>query len=79
MCNPHDESEPPISSTYTWRDLVAFLDRSNIGNAETAGMSEDVGFDDGQYQVSEQHIYDTYTISVSPSVWYPADPKHSGS
>ena len=32
--------------------LFAFLDRSNIGNAETAGMSKDLGFDDPHYQVS---------------------------
>jgi hypothetical protein len=31
--------------------MAAFLDRSNIGNAETAGMSKDLGFDDAQYQV----------------------------
>ncbi len=31
--------------------LFAFLDRSNIGNAETAGMSKDLGFDDPHYQV----------------------------
>lgn len=32
--------------------MAAFLDRSNIGNAETAGMSKDLGFDNDQYQVS---------------------------
>lgn len=32
--------------------MSAFLDRSNIGNAETAGMSKDLGFDNDQYQVS---------------------------
>lgn len=31
--------------------LVAFLDRSNIGNAQTAGMGKDLEFDDGQFQV----------------------------
>jgi hypothetical protein len=31
--------------------LLAFLDRSNIGNAEAAGMGKDLGFDDAQYQV----------------------------
>jgi len=31
--------------------LLAFLDRSNIGNAEAAGMSKDLGFGDAQYQV----------------------------
>ncbi|KAH8887525.1 major facilitator superfamily transporter [Thozetella sp. PMI_491] len=34
--------------------LVAFLDRSNIGNAQTAGMGKDLGFDDGHYQVGSQ-------------------------
>lgn len=33
--------------------MAAFLDRSNIGNAETAGMSKDLGFDNAQYQVSQ--------------------------
>lgn len=28
---------------------AAFLDRSNIGNANTAGMSKDLGFTNGQY------------------------------
>lgn len=31
--------------------LLAFLDRSNIGNAEAAGMRADLGFDDAHYQV----------------------------
>lgn len=31
--------------------LCAFLDRSNVGNAETAGMGEDLGFGDSHYQV----------------------------
>lgn len=30
--------------------LCAFLDRSNIGNAQTAGMGAALGFDDAQYQ-----------------------------
>jgi hypothetical protein len=33
--------------------LVAFLDRSNIGNAQTAGMGKDLGFDDEQFQVRD--------------------------
>jgi len=36
---------------HTKLDLMAFLDRSNIGNAQTAGMGEDLGFDDPHYQV----------------------------
>jgi len=31
--------------------LLAFLSRSNIGNAQTAGMGNDLGFDDAHYQV----------------------------
>lgn len=37
--------------------MAAFLDRSNIGNAETAGMSEDLGFDNAQYQVSQPALF----------------------
>lgn len=37
---------PLVFSTY----LLAILDRSNIGNAHTAGMDDDLGMDDGQYQ-----------------------------
>jgi hypothetical protein len=33
--------------------LLAFLDRSNVGNAETAGMGRDLGFGDDKYQVCE--------------------------
>lgn len=31
--------------------MLSFLDRSNIGNAQAAGMSADLGFDDAHYQV----------------------------
>jgi hypothetical protein len=31
--------------------MLAFLDRSNVGNAETADMGKDLGFDDAHYQV----------------------------
>ncbi|OBT86404.1 hypothetical protein VE02_05267 [Pseudogymnoascus sp. 03VT05] len=30
--------------------LLAFLDRSNIGNAQTAGMGKSLGMSDGEYQ-----------------------------
>lgn len=40
--------------------MAAFLDRANIGNAETAGMSEDLGFDNDQYQVSVCLTYDDW-------------------
>jgi hypothetical protein len=34
--------------------LLAFLDRSNIGNAQTAGMGKDLGFGDEKYQVRQR-------------------------
>ncbi|KUI52957.1 hypothetical protein VP1G_00408 [Cytospora mali] len=42
--------------------LAAFLDRSNIGNAETAGMSEDLGFNSDQYQWLLTIFYIPYII-----------------
>jgi hypothetical protein len=32
--------------------MLAYMDRGNIGNANVAGMSEDLGISDGQYEVS---------------------------
>ncbi|KFX95719.1 hypothetical protein V490_03700 [Pseudogymnoascus sp. VKM F-3557] len=37
---------PLVVSLY----LLAFLDRSNIGNAQTAGMGKSLGMSDGEYQ-----------------------------
>lgn len=45
--------------------MSAFLDRSNIGNAETAGMSEDLGFDNDQYQVS--HPFTQQACKMRPT------------
>ncbi|KAI0888453.1 putative MFS transporter [Annulohypoxylon maeteangense] len=42
--------------------LVAFLDRSNIGNAETAGMSKDLKFDDAHYQWLLTIFYIPYIV-----------------
>jgi hypothetical protein len=36
----------------TFLYVLSFLDRSNIGNANIAGMSEDLGLVDNQYNVS---------------------------
>jgi len=40
--------------------LLAFLDRSNIGNANVAGMSKDLGFSDAQYQWLLTAFYISY-------------------
>jgi hypothetical protein len=42
--------------------LCAFLDRSNIGNAQTAGMGKDLGFDDSHYQWLLTMFYIPYII-----------------
>ena len=34
--------------------LLAFLDRSNIGNARVAGLQEDLGLTDNQYKTGKQ-------------------------
>lgn len=47
-----------VSSLY----LLAFLDRGNIGNANTAGMSEDLGISDHQYQWFLTIFYISYII-----------------
>ena len=36
--------------------LLAFLDRSNIGNAQTAGMGEELMFGDEQFQVRAMNL-----------------------
>lgn len=36
--------------------LVAFLDRTNIGNARVAGLQEDLGINDHQYQTGTSMI-----------------------
>ncbi|KAI0129452.1 MFS transporter-like protein [Xylariales sp. AK1849] len=63
----------PLLST---ADLVAFLDRSNIGNAETAGMSKDLGFDDAQYQWLLTIFYIPYIIFEWLALMWKAVPPH---
>ncbi|KAI0104590.1 putative MFS transporter [Daldinia grandis] len=56
--------------------LVAFLDRSNIGNAETAGMSKDLGFDDAQYQWLLTIFYIPYIVFEWAALMWKAVPPH---
>ncbi|KAI1472231.1 putative MFS transporter [Daldinia caldariorum] len=56
--------------------LVAFLDRSNIGNAETAGMSKDLGFDDAQYQWLLTIFYVPYIVFEWAALMWKAVPPH---
>ncbi|KAM3549359.1 hypothetical protein ARSEF4850_008894 [Beauveria asiatica] len=60
--------------------LLAFLDRSNIGNARVAGMDKDLSLSSGQYQWLLTIFYIFYIISepltfmykvISPRTWVP--------
>ncbi|KAK1759628.1 major facilitator superfamily domain-containing protein [Echria macrotheca] len=56
--------------------LVAFLDRSNIGNAQTAGMGEDLGFDDSHYQWLLTIFYIPYIIFEWLAIMWKLVPPH---
>lgn len=45
------------------------LDRSNIGNAEVAGMGEDLGLSSRQYANAVSLVYATYLPVMLPGVW----------
>ncbi|EJP60996.1 MFS transporter, putative [Beauveria bassiana ARSEF 2860] len=60
--------------------LLAFLDRSNIGNARVAGMDKDLSLSSGQYQWLLTIFYIFYIIAepltfmykvISPRTWVP--------
>lgn len=57
-------------------DLVAFLDRSNIGNAQTAGMGKDLGFDDAEYQWLLTIFYIPYILFEWCALMWKAIPPH---
>jgi hypothetical protein len=48
--------------TYYYTDMLSFLDRSNIGNANAAHMSEDLGMSDSQYQWLLTIFYIAYIV-----------------
>ncbi|KAI1453441.1 putative MFS transporter [Annulohypoxylon moriforme] len=56
--------------------LVAFLDRSNIGNAETAGMSKDLKFDDAHYQWLLTIFYIPYIVFEWAALMWKIIPPH---
>ncbi|KAI1341272.1 major facilitator superfamily transporter [Xylariaceae sp. FL0016] len=56
--------------------LVAFLDRSNIGNAQTAGMGKDLGFNDDQYQWLLTIFYIPYILFEWCALMWKAVPPH---
>lgn len=49
--------------------MLAFLDRSNIGNAQNAGMGDDLGFDDEHYQWLLTIFYIPYSKCLMLVSW----------
>ncbi|CAK7202175.1 hypothetical protein SEUCBS139899_004895 [Sporothrix eucalyptigena] len=56
--------------------LLGFLDRSNIGNAQTAGMGKDLGFNDAQYQWLLTIFYIPYIIFEWAAIFWKIVPPH---
>ncbi|KAI1186694.1 major facilitator superfamily domain-containing protein [Nemania serpens] len=56
--------------------LVAFLDRSNIGNAQVAGMGKDLGLSDDQYQWLLTIFYIPYIVFEWAALMWKVVPPH---
>ncbi|CAK7567170.1 MAG: hypothetical protein SEPTF4163_005132 [Sporothrix epigloea] len=56
--------------------LLIFLDRSNIGNAQTAGMGKDLGLTDAQYQWLLTIFYIPYVVFEWAAVFWKIVPPH---
>ncbi|GAA5872477.1 hypothetical protein JCM8547_006926 [Rhodosporidiobolus lusitaniae] len=56
--------------------MLSFLDRSNIGNANTAGMSKDLGMSDDQYQWLLTIFYISYSLGQPTMLLWKIIPPH---
>ncbi|GAP88357.1 putative mfs transporter [Rosellinia necatrix] len=63
---------PLVTALY----LVAFLDRSNIGNAQLAGMGKDLGLSDAQYQWLLTIFYIPYIVFEWAALMWKVVPPH---
>ncbi|KAJ9636590.1 hypothetical protein H2204_005190 [Knufia peltigerae] len=50
-----------------WMCILCYLDRNNIGNANAAGMSEDINIDDSDYSMLISIFFIAYLIFEIPS------------
>lgn len=74
---PPSLSEKSLVHKFDWRLMPMFatmyffssLDRSNIGNAQVAGMGADCGISDSQYSTVVSVLYATYIPVMLPGVW----------
>lgn len=54
---------PPLTILYN----VAFMDRSNIGNAKFAGMNDEIGLTGSQYNIDLTVFFFPYAMFEVPS------------
>lgn len=56
--------------------MLAFLDRSNIGNAKIAGMQEELGLDSDMYQWLVNIFYIAYIVAQFAVILWKVFPPH---
>lgn len=58
---------PTLFTIHTdWKDLFNALDKGNLSNAETDGLSKDLNFKDGQYNLILSIFFVPYVIFSPP-------------
>lgn len=60
----------------TCQDLLAFLDRSNIGNAKIAGLQTDLNLDTNSYQWLLNIFYIAYVVAECAVLLWKLFPPH---
>lgn len=71
---PHRSS--PGADCYTYQDMLAFLDRSNIGNAKIAGMQKEFHIDSDGYQWLLNIFYIAYVVGDPAVILWKLFPPH---
>lgn len=67
---------PPGTDHYTYQDMLASLDRSNIGNAKIAGMSTSLSLDSDGYQWLLNIFYIAYIVAEPAVLLWKMFPPH---
>lgn len=71
---PHHKT--PGADCYTFQDMLAFLDRSNIGNAKIAGMQKELSIDSDGYQWLLNIFYISYVVAEFAVILWKLFPPH---
>lgn len=56
-------------ANFDCEDMLAFLDRGNIGNARIAGMAKDLNLDNNRYDWLLTIFYISYIFAFSVLLW----------